>query len=127
MLRACRDRRLLRGPRRSGEIERRLLVNYRVDAGGVGRLLPEPFRPQLVDGAAVAGICLIRFGHTLVGGRLFPGRHHRVRFIVEESSTEVRLGRETVVAITRYLEDVREDPRPGREGQVGEGFIPPGG
>jgi hypothetical protein len=45
-----------------GEIERRLLVNYRVDPEAIARLLPHPFRPHLVGGAAVAGICLIRLG-----------------------------------------------------------------
>lgn len=47
----------------SGEIERRLLVNYRVDPTALRRVLPQRFRPQLVDGAGVAGICLIRLGH----------------------------------------------------------------
>jgi hypothetical protein len=43
-----------------GVIERRLLVNYRVDPDVVAAELPEPFEPQLVNGYAVAGICLIR-------------------------------------------------------------------
>jgi len=42
----------------------RLLVNYRVDAEVAARLLPAPFRPQLVDGWAVAGICVMRLGHS---------------------------------------------------------------
>ena len=46
----------------AGEIERRLLVNYRVDPDAIAGVLPAPFRPQLVDGFAVAGICLIRLG-----------------------------------------------------------------
>jgi hypothetical protein len=45
-----------------GLIERRLLVNYRVDPGVAARLLPDPFRPQLVGDSAVAGICLLRLG-----------------------------------------------------------------
>ena len=52
----------VRMPRISGEIERRLLVNYRVDPEVASRVLPAPFRPQLVDGHAVAGICLLRLG-----------------------------------------------------------------
>ena len=123
-------------PSLSGEIERRLLVNYRVDPAVIGPLLPAPFRPQLVDGAAVAGICLIRLGamrptglpawigrrsenaahrvavewaapdgtragvyiprrdtdsrlNVAVGGRLYPGQHHRARFRVRECETEV--------------------------------------
>lgn len=46
----------------SGVIERRLLVNYRVDPEVAASLLPAPLRPQLVNGWAVAGICLIRLG-----------------------------------------------------------------
>lgn len=46
----------------TGEIERRLLVNYRVDPAALSGLLPSPLRPQLVEGRAVAGICLIRLG-----------------------------------------------------------------
>ncbi len=43
-------------------IERRLLVNYRIDPELVVRQLPEPFRPQLVSGWAVGGVCFIRLG-----------------------------------------------------------------
>jgi len=49
-------------PELTGEIERRLLINYRVDPDAVAAMLPAPFRPQLVNGYAVAGICLIRLG-----------------------------------------------------------------
>ena len=121
-----------------GEIERRLLVNYRVDPEVLAKLLPAPFRVQLVNGVGVAGICLIRLGgmrpsglpgwvgrgsenaahriavewddaegtragvyiprrdsdsriNVLVGGRLYPGEHHRARFNVQETDTEVRV------------------------------------
>ncbi|MGW8487500.1 DUF2071 domain-containing protein [Streptomyces sp. NPDC055886] len=49
-------------PRLSSVIERRLLVNYRVDPYVAAALLPAPLRPQLVRGQAVAGICLLRIG-----------------------------------------------------------------
>ncbi|WP_438271396.1 DUF2071 domain-containing protein [Streptomyces anulatus] len=49
-------------PRLSSVIERRLLVNYRVDPSVAAALLPAPLRPQLVRGQAVAGICLLRIG-----------------------------------------------------------------
>jgi len=52
----------MRPPTMSSVIERRLLVNYRVDPAVAARLLPTPLRPQLVNGWAVAGICLIRLG-----------------------------------------------------------------
>lgn len=43
-----------------GLIRRRILLNYRVDPEWVQRILPAPFRPTLVKGHAIAGICLIR-------------------------------------------------------------------
>jgi hypothetical protein len=46
----------------SSVIERRLLVNYRVDPAVAASLLPTPLRPQLANGWPVAGICLIRLG-----------------------------------------------------------------
>ena len=50
----------MRVPAVRGTIERRLLVNYRVDPAALRGVLPPPFRPELVGGAAIAGICLIR-------------------------------------------------------------------
>lgn len=50
----------MRVPVVRGVIERRILVNYRVDPAVLRPVLPVPFRPQLVDGVAIAGICLIR-------------------------------------------------------------------
>lgn len=52
----------MRQPRLSTVVERRLLVNYRVDPDIAASLLPAPLRPQQVGGWAVAGICLIRLG-----------------------------------------------------------------
>lgn len=45
-------------------IERRLLVNYRIDPDVMAAHLPEPFRPQLQSGWAVGGICFIRLAST---------------------------------------------------------------
>jgi len=47
-------------PKVHGVIGRRLLVNFRVEPEVIQRQLPDPFRPKLHDGHAVAGICLIR-------------------------------------------------------------------
>lgn len=127
---------MMRPPSLAGDIERRLLVNYRVDPEVIRPLLPDPFRPQIVNGCAVAGICLIRLGsmrprglpswlglrsenaahriavewdspsgvqagvyiprrdtnslvNVAVGGRLFPGEHHRASFTVAESPSEI--------------------------------------
>jgi hypothetical protein len=43
-----------------GVIDRRILVNYRVDPGVLAPLLPPPFRPKLFRDVALVGICLIR-------------------------------------------------------------------
>ena len=53
----------MRLPSIRGTIDRRLLVNYRVDPAVAARLVPRPFRPSLVNGFAIAGICLIRLKH----------------------------------------------------------------
>jgi hypothetical protein len=47
-------------PTLEGIIERRLLVNYRVDPAALQRLLPAPFRPKLIHGMGLACISLIR-------------------------------------------------------------------
>jgi len=47
-------------PTITGIIDRRMLINYRVDPDVLARLLPAPFEPKLVDGVGMAGICLIR-------------------------------------------------------------------
>ncbi|MBL6765482.1 MAG: DUF2071 domain-containing protein [Verrucomicrobiae bacterium] len=126
-------------PRLAGTIERRILVNCRVRPDVIAPWLPAPFRPQLVKGWAMAGICLIRMRgvrprglpewcglgsenaahriavewdgasgtqqgvyiprrdtdsalNYLLGGRVFPGAHHRARFEVWESPNRFRVG-----------------------------------
>jgi len=46
-----------------GVIRRRILVNYRVDPRVVAAQLPPGLEPFLIDGNAMAGICLIRLEH----------------------------------------------------------------
>jgi hypothetical protein len=53
----------MRVPVIRGIIDRRVLVNYRVDRDVLWRILPEPFRPKLVNGVGMAGVCLIRLKH----------------------------------------------------------------
>lgn len=43
-----------------GIIDRRILVNFRVNPEVLTTILPAPFRPKLVNGAGMAGVCLIR-------------------------------------------------------------------
>jgi uncharacterized protein YqjF (DUF2071 family) len=49
-------------PTMRGVVERRLLINYRLDRDVAAAMIPAPFEPQLVNGWAVAGLCLIRLG-----------------------------------------------------------------
>ena len=51
---------MMRLPSIEGLIRRRILLSYRVDPEVMQRYLPSPFTPQLVDGHAIAGMCLIR-------------------------------------------------------------------
>lgn len=53
-----------------GTIERRFLVNYRIDPAAARRIIPEPFNPQLHNGFAIGGICLIRLAG--IGPRGWP-------------------------------------------------------
>ncbi|MEM6689901.1 MAG: DUF2071 domain-containing protein [Planctomycetota bacterium] len=50
----------MRIPTIRGTIDRRVLVNFRVDPQVLSRVCPPPFQPQIVNGFGVAGICLIR-------------------------------------------------------------------
>jgi hypothetical protein len=54
----------MRQPRLASTVERRLLVNYRVDPDVTAGLLPAPLRPQLHRSWAVGGICLLRIGQA---------------------------------------------------------------
>jgi hypothetical protein len=47
-------------PTMHGIIDRRILVNYRVNPDLLQAILPPPFHPKLVRGVGIAGICLIR-------------------------------------------------------------------
>jgi hypothetical protein len=85
-----------------GLIDRRILVNYHVDAGVLAGALPRPFRPRLVGGLGVAGICLIRLKHIRPSFVPFPvgvsseNAAHRIAVEWDENG-EVRQG----VYITR--------------------------
>jgi hypothetical protein len=50
----------MRLPAIQGVIDRRMLVNFRVDPRVMADYLPPPFRPILANGFSIAGICLIR-------------------------------------------------------------------
>lgn len=50
-------------PKVRGVIDRRILVNYRIDPAVLGGILPAPFRPLQINGYGIGGICLIRLKH----------------------------------------------------------------
>ncbi|KLU06259.1 hypothetical protein RISK_001470 [Rhodopirellula islandica] len=133
----------MRIPTIRGLIDRRVLVNFRVDLDVLSRVCPSPFRPQAVGGFGIAGICLIRLKHirpkrwpsflgissenaahriavewdidgvtqtgvyiprrdtssilnAVAGGRVFPGVHHRARFMVRETDEEYHIAMDSV-------------------------------
>lgn len=47
-------------PTITGVIRRRILLNYRIAPDAVNAILPKRFRPKLVKGYAIGGLCLIR-------------------------------------------------------------------
>jgi hypothetical protein len=57
-------------PTVEGIIERRILVNFTVDPGIIGKIIPAPFSPKIYKGKAIVGICLIRLKHIRPKG--FP-------------------------------------------------------
>lgn len=59
-------------PSLRGVIDRRVLVNFRIDAGVLESVLPDPFEPRTVDGYAIGGICLLRL--SKVRPRGLPSR-----------------------------------------------------
>ena len=44
-----------------GTIDRRILLNYRIDPSILQKVIPAQFRPKLYRGYGIAGVCMIRF------------------------------------------------------------------
>lgn len=92
----------MRQPRLASVIERRILVNYRVDPLIAAPLLPAGLRPQQINGWAVAGICLIRLGKVrpqwMPGGLGLRSENAAHRIAVEWDGSD---GPETGVYIPR--------------------------
>lgn len=59
-------------PTIKGIIDRRILINYQIEADVLRNYLPKPFKPKLVKGKGIAGICLIRLKEIRPKG--FPGQ-----------------------------------------------------
>jgi len=59
-------------PAITGTIDRRILINYQADKEVIERFLPAPFRPKIVKGKAIVGICLIRLKNIRPKAIPFP-------------------------------------------------------
>jgi hypothetical protein len=143
-------------PTIQGIIDRRMLVNYTVDSEVAKAMVPAPFTSKLVNGKAIAGICLIRLKNvrpkglpafigvgsengahriaveweengeikegvyisrrdtssmfnTLVGGRLFPGKHYHAKFDVAEKDGNYHVAfkssDDTIISVDAKLTD----------------------
>lgn len=144
----------MRVPVVTGVIQRRILVNFQVDADVLQGVLPEPFRVKTQRGVGIAGVCLIRLAeirprrlpaflgigsenaahriavewdtpegtregvyiprrdtsslaNTLVGGKLFPGEHHRADFDVAESEDELSVAMQSRDGEARIVVEAR--------------------
>jgi hypothetical protein len=78
-----------------GVIKRRVLINYQLDAEAAADILPAPFRPKLVKGKAIIGICQIRMEEMrpkslskLPCGASSNNAAHRMAVVWEEDGTE---------------------------------------
>lgn len=91
-------------PTLRGFLDRRVLVNFRLDPEVMARVLPAPFRPKLANGYGMAGICLIRMGQ--IGPKFLPfplvgsSENGALRFAVEWEQQGHR--REGVYIPARY-------------------------
>lgn len=85
----------MRIPMIRGVIQRRILLNYRIDPGVLSRLLPNPFRPKLADGFGIGGICLIRLSVRppyLPSVMSMTSENAAHRFAVEWDDHEIKQG-----------------------------------
>jgi hypothetical protein len=98
----------MRIPVISGVIDRRILVNFRLDPEVLSKVLPKPFRPKTIKGFAMGGMCLIRVKQ--IRPRFLPAfvgvssENAALRFSVEwDENGQVREG----VYIPRRVTDSR--------------------
>lgn len=88
---------MLKIPVIQGIIDRRILVNFRIDPQVLSRELPEPFKPKIVGGYGIGGVCLIRLKHIRPGfvpssiGFSSENAAHRMA-VVWEDGGQVREG-----------------------------------
>ena len=71
-------------------IEHRLLVNFAADPAVAARLVPAPFEPEFVDGAAILGLCAVRLRSPRPAGlpaipMRADGTAHRIAVVHRET------------------------------------------
>lgn len=77
-----------------GVIDRRILANYRLDPEAAAAQLPAPFKPKLVNGYAIGGLCLIRLKQVrpalipLPAGIASENAAHRLAVVWEQDGIE---------------------------------------
>ena len=77
-----------------GVIDRRILANYRLDPDAAAAVLPTPFKPKLVNGFAVGGLCLIRLKKVrpallpIAVGISSENAAHRIAVVWEQDGVE---------------------------------------
>jgi hypothetical protein len=102
---------MLKVPTIQGVIDRRVLVNFRIEPDRIEGILPGRPRPQIVRGFAVGGICLIRLreirpdGWPAVTGLRSDNAAHRIA-VEWDDNGQVRTGvyiprRDTSSMVTR--------------------------
>ncbi|WP_276261445.1 DUF2071 domain-containing protein [Haloglomus litoreum] len=102
-------------PSLRGVIDRRILVNFRLDPEPLADLLPDGFEPRTVDGVAIGGICCIRLtsmrpaGFPAVCGLASENAAHRIGVAYETDR-----GRESGVYVPRRDTDSRLNRFVGR-------------
>ena len=55
-------------PALEGTIDRRIMINYKVEPRVLRNFLPPPFKPIVIDGYGIAGVCLLRLKDIRVKG-----------------------------------------------------------
>ena len=102
-----------------GTIDRRILINYRVDPAVLTKMLPRPFRPKLVNGMGMAGVCLIRLKQ--VRPRLLPGF---LGISSENAAHRIAVEWKRTVRPTRACSSLDGTPLPVSTRWSAEGYSP---
>jgi len=104
-----------------GVIERRILMNYRIDVGTLDTVLPEPFRGREVgeSGKGIGSVCLMRVGNARL--RFAPSAFG---VSVETATHRISAEREKDGKTENCVYVPRREVSSGFFGAVGESLLP---